>query len=268
MAACILDADDAESGGPLVRHETYRQCMGELEPGYYYEEYPLALFCAFEWMHTYGCCLLLVPEYRLVPSFTLRSDPTSKVLNLGNNLIKDYGVEAMSCATLGQNYNDHKRRQGQEHRRSKSPRVLNAFGTNLQNKSSRAVPYGATQINKAIAWAQQSGCQDKEYLCASIVGTKDLPPLTGTPLYAAATATGWPSIRHRSPRRSNPPGPSTWSVVLDGNKASERVVAGQGALAGLGEAALFRGCVLPETVAATKSWTRDAFWSKSEGKVS
>lgn len=209
-----------------------------------------------EWISMTAVVYHRLPEYRLIPSFTLRSrsEPTSKVLNLGTNFIKDYGVEAMSCATLGQDYNDHRKRQGQELRRLKSPRVLNGFGTNLESLSSRAIPHGATKINKAIAWAQQSGCQDREHRCASAVkptlqvGAKDLPPLKGTALYAAATARS--SIRHESPHRSDSPGPSAWSVVLDGNKVSERVIAGQGALAGLGEAGLFRGCVLPETVAA------------------
>ena len=194
---------------------------------------------------------------RLIPCFTLRfrSESTSKVLNLGTNLIKDYGVEAMSCATLGQEHNDHRRRQDQELRRLRSPGVLRGFDT---NQSSRAIPQGAAKINQARAWVKLSGCQDKEYPCASEVkptlqvGTKDLPPLKDTPLYAAATAR--PRIRHENPRRSDSPGPSAWSVVLDGNKVSERVVAGQGALAELGEAGLLRGCVLPETVAAIKSW--------------
>lgn len=199
--------------------------------------------------------------YQFISCFTLRSrsEPTLKVLNLGNNLIKDYGVEAMSCATLGQDYNDHRKRQSQERRRLKTPRVLNGVGTNLETQTMWAIPHGARTTNKATAWAQQLGCQDKEHPCASAVkptrpvGTKDLPPLKGTPLYAAATAVAWSRIRHQSPRRSYSPGPNAWSVVLDGNKVSERVVAGQGALAGLGEAALFRGCVLPETVVANKS---------------
>lgn len=164
----------------------------------------------------------------------------------------------MSCATLGQDYNDHRQRQGQEHRRLKSPRVLNGISANLEKQTLRAIPHGATTINKAIARAQL-GCQDKEHPCVNVVkstrpvGTKDLPPLKGTPLYAAATAAAWSRIGHQSPRRSFSPGPSAWSVVLDGNKVSKRVVAGQGALAGLGEAALFRGCVLPETVVANNS---------------
>lgn len=170
----------------------------------------------------------------------------------------------MSCATLGQDYNDHRKRQAQEHRRSKS----------LEKQPLRAVPYGATKINKAIAWAQQSGCLDKEHPRTSAakpalqVGTRDLPPLMGTPLYTAATTAAWSSTRHQGLQRRISPGPSAWSVVLDGNTVSERVVAGQGALAGLGEAALFRGCVLPETMVANRSWTRDAFWIKSEGEVS
>lgn len=249
-----------------------RQFMGEQDQVNILRSNRLALFVSSS-----KCVCLSSSNFGSVDPLihpTLRSEPTSKVLNLGTNLIKDCGVEAMSCATLGQDYNDHRKRQGQEHRRSKSPRVLNRFGTNLEKPSLRAIPYGATQINKAIAWAQQSGCQDKEHPCTSAVkpilqvGTKDLPPLTGTPLYAAATAAAWSSTRHQSPSRSNPPGLSAWSVVLDGNKVSERVIAGQGALAGLGEAALFLGCVLPETVAVNKSWTRGAFWTKSEGNVS
>lgn len=196
-----------------------------------------------------------------------RSERTSKVLNLGNNRIKDYGVEAMSCATLGQDYNDHRKRQCQEHRRSKSPCVLNGFGPKLEKQSMRAVPHGATKINEAIAWAQRSGCQDKGHPYASVM-KPTLPPLAGTPLYAAASTAAWSSMRHQSPRRSNFPGPSTWSIVLDGNEVSERLVAGQGALAGLGEGGLFRGCVLPDTVAANKSWTKNAFWIKSGGEVS
>lgn len=161
----------------------------------------------------------------------------------------------MSCATLGQEYNDHRKRQRQvwrqEHRRSKSPRVFNA-----------------TSGTKVKAWeTKQCGRLTIERDNVSPVETLqiatpgDLPPLTGTPLYAAAIAT-WSDTRHQSLRIKAPPRLTAWSV-LDGNRVSERVVAGQGALAGLGEVALFRGCVLPETVAVNQSWARDAFWTKT-----
>lgn len=181
-------------------------------------------------------------------------EPTSQTLNLRANRIKDTGVEAMSCATLGQEYKNHRKRQSQVRgqRRSNPPRVLNATS--------------ATKVN---AWeAQQSGRPAVECDNVSAVETLkgvtpgDLPPLAGTPLYAAAIGS-WPNTRHQSVRIKSPPRLSAWSVVLDGNMVSERVVAGQGALGGLGEVALFRGCVLPETVAANKSWPGDAFWTKT-----
>lgn len=176
-------------------------------------------------------------------------EPASQMLNLRANCIKDAGVEAMSCATLGQEYNDHRKRQSKVRRQR---RGLNATS--------------GTSVN---AWeAQQSGRPIVESSASAVQTLQeansggDLPPLAGTPLYAAAIGT-WPNTRHQSPHMKAPPRLTAWSVVLDGNMASERVVAGQGALAGLGEVALFRGCVLPETVAVNQSWARDAFWTKT-----
>lgn len=177
-------------------------------------------------------------------------EPASQILNLRANCIKDAGVEAMSCATLGQEYSDHKKRQSRVRRQLC---VLNATS-------------GTRRVNALEA--QQSGRPTTESDSVSVVQTLqeatpgDLPPLAGTPLYAAATRT-WPNTRHQSPRMKAPPRLTAWSVVLDGNMVSERVVAGQGALAGLGEVALFRGCVLPETAAVNQSWARDAFWTKT-----
>lgn len=167
------------------------------------------------------------------------------MLNLRANRIKDAAVEAMSCATLGQEYNDHRKRQNQvlRQRRSKSPRVLSA----------------TSDAKVKVREAQLSGRPEKE--CGD-AETGDLPPLVGTPLYAAAIGT-WPNTRHHGLRIKAQSRPTAWSVVLDGNRVSERVVAGQGALAGLGEVALFRGCVLPETVGANQSWTQGAFWTKT-----
>ncbi|CAN0391217.1 unnamed protein product [Ectocarpus sp. 12 AP-2014] len=170
---------------------------------------------------------------------------TAVTVNLGYNSIKDVGVEAMSCASLGQEYEDHKKRQSnarrQKHHQSKSPGVLDA-----------------ARVHKA----QEFGSGRLELRCEP---TGDLPPLTGTPLYAAATA-AWPDTRHEDPRVKGAPPSTPCSVVLDGNRVSDRVAAGQGGLAGLGEAALFRGCVLPETIVSNTGWTRDSFWTKTRGK--
>lgn len=151
----------------------------------------------------------------------------------------------MSCASLGQEYEDHKKRQSharhQKHHQSKSPGVLDA-----------------ARVYKA----HELGSGHLELRCES---TGDLPPLTGTPLFAAA-ATAWPDTRQEDPRAKGAPPSTLCSVVLDGNRVSDRVAAGQGGLAGLGEAALFRGCVLPETIVSNTSWTRDSFWTKTRGK--
>lgn len=88
----------------------------------------------------------------------------------------------------------------------------------------------------------------------------DFPPFAGTPLFTAAAKAAWPSSRPRAADKTKAP---TIVVLLDGNQVSAAAVAGQGALAGLGEAALFRGCVLPETVASTKALNRGAFWEKT-----
>lgn len=151
----------------------------------------------------------------------------------------------MSCASLGQEYEDHKKRQSnarrQKHHKSKSPGVLDA-----------------ARVHKA----HEFGSGNLELRCEP---TGDLPPLMGTALYAAATA-AWPDTRHEDPRAKGAPPSTPCSVVLDGNRVSDRVAAGQGGLAGLGEAALFRGCVLPETIVSNTGWTRGSFWTKTRGK--
>ncbi len=205
------------------------------------------------------------------------------MLKLGTNRVKDFGVEAMSCATLGQDCYDHRKRQGQarrrqEHLRSKlpPPRAFGADGAPAEPPRTFPCTAAATPVTE--------GCGPRPgRLATDRVGggaaepephAGNLPPLVGTPLHEAAAApAAWSKARRRggSPTPGagddgcSPPRRTAWSVVLDGNRVSGKLVAGQSALAGLGEAALFRGCVLPETVAASNSWTGDAFWTKPRG---
>lgn len=209
--------------------------------------------------------------------------PLPKMLKLGTNRVKDFGVEAMSCATLGQDCYDHRKRQRQarrrqEHLRSKlSPRAFRAEGASAEPLRTFRCTTAATPVTAGPDPRSGRLIIDRAGVGAVEPGPHagNLPPLVGTPLYAAAAA---PAARSNARRRDwrppsagdggyscSSPRRTAWSVVLDGNKVSGRLVAGQGALAGLGEAALFRGCVLPETVATSNSWTGDAFWTKTRG---
>lgn len=160
-------------------------------------------------------------------------------------------MEAMTCAILGQEREDHKMRQNQA-LRQKHHRLV----------SPRDVDDASTQKARAGKAPQLDGTEKGHR--QSMASAGDLPPLAGTPLHLAATAS-WADTAHRKGhcvvrdiRRNN-----SCAVVLDGNRASAKIVLGQGGLAGLGEAALFRGCALPETVVADKSWAPDSFWIKT-----
>lgn len=161
----------------------------------------------------------------------------------------------MSCATLGQDYKEHKKQQGHARRRQEQP------------EPPRVVTVASTEEVKIRGALRSNYSRTEDRLHHNGEGLKptvssDLPPLAGTPLHAAAS-TAWLDKRYRRPRDKDASQTATTSVVLDGNKVSGSVLAGQGALAGLGEVALFRGCVLPESIAANKVWTRDAFWNKA-----
>lgn len=180
----------------------------------------------------------------------------------------------MSCATLGQEYKEQRERQSQSSRRQhpqSSPQVTPLASTHetkkgniyqLERKGVRSQRDGF--LSKRNAY--QSERSRTDHLCQREVGSNlaasgHLPPLAGTPLYVAAAAT-CSGTRRKKPRDKETSPRTTTCVLLDGNKVSVGAVAGQGALAGLGETALFRGCVLPETITTNKEWTRHAFWNK------
>lgn len=155
-------------------------------------------------------------------------------------------MEAMSCAVLGHKHDDHHKRQQRayrlkRHQRHQLSKAMDSVG------SKRSVTYAATigPINndethmRARATPQQSQHALEEETSSSR-DCSDLPPLEGTPLFTAASARSCLAAKIRS---------FSAAVTLDGNPAvSARVVREQRVLAGLGEAALFGGCVLPETV--------------------
>lgn len=186
------------------------------------------------------------PPRHLFTSFTL-----AKTLDLGNNRVKNFGVEAMSCAVLGQDHKDHRSRQRrarrqQQHNRTTLDHACSAalpnaaapsvhrehaiaIRTRSQQYQPQSVPHSRHNHAEKLTRPNHHYVEDCEY---------NLPPIAGTPLFAAATARvrGCASIGSRA------------AVTLDHNLASASVMKGQRALSGLGEAALLRGCVLPESV--------------------
>lgn len=168
-----------------------------------------------------------------------RSCPPSllrQTLNLGQNRVKDVGVEAMSCAALGHDYDDHRRWQArvrrQEHRARRRRKLAGGGG------SGGVYPPGRGSSDDPL----------------DARGESDLPPLRGTPLYAAASA------RTIAPATGKAAAGAV-QVTLEGNAVSAAAVERQGALASLGEAALLRGCVLPEaTATAVATPTAEALW--------
>lgn len=206
--------------------------------------------------------------------------PLSKTLNLEHNRIKDLGVEVMSCATLGQEYKEQRKRQSQTRRRQypqSCPQVTPLASTHDTKKENGHRSERDRFLSERDGYqSNQNGYQSKrirtEHLCQSEVGSNltvaasgHLPPLAGTPLYVAAAAS-CSGTRREKPRARETSPKTTTCVLLDGNRVSMGAVAGQGALAGIGETALFRGCVLPETIVRNKEWTRGAFWNKG-GRV-
>lgn len=182
----------------------------------------------------------------------------------------------MSCATLSQEYKEQRKRQTQTRRRQhpqRSPQVTPLATTHNTKKgheyqSERNGYLSERDGHQSKRNVYQSERSQTEHLCQSedgcnLAASGHLPPLAGTPLYIAATA-AWSEKRRGRPRAEETSPKATTCVLLDGNNVSEGAVAGQGALAGLGETALFRGCVLPETIAGNMEWTRGAFWNKGE----
>lgn len=175
----------------------------------------------------------------------------------------------MSCAVLGQDFDDHRQRQQRAHRLKRhqqrrlqlsnttsdgvlpvqKPESLSTTvaasrnSTNVvsgEGKVAEKSPRGAKTPKQTQVSNQGTTLSQSEEACSSPWGYTDLPPLAGTPLFTAAKA--------RSSSAADSRAFST-AVSLDGNpEVSARVVTQQGALAALGEAALFGGCVLPKAV--------------------
>lgn len=180
--------------------------------------------------------------------------------------MKDFGVEAMSCAVLGQEHADHHKRQQRAHRLKHHQRQQLSKTMSIPQKCNTYATTTDTVNDEETktsprAKLQQSSTQSQHALeeeASSPWDCSDLPPLAGTPLFTAASARSCSATKIR---------PFSAAVTLDGNPAiSARVVREQGALAGLGEASLFGGCVLPETVlsgAVTTFDTSESFWRKN-----
>lgn len=173
----------------------------------------------------------------------------------------------MSCAALGQEYKEQRKRQSQSRRRQHpqtSPRVTPLAPAHESNKKGNGYQSEQGDGYQPERNAYQSERSRSEF-GSNLAASSHLPPLAGTPLYVAAAAAWAEKRRAKNPTKETQP-KTTTCVLLDGNIVSVGAVARQGALAGLGETALFRGCVLPETVASNKEWTRGAFWNKG-GRV-
>lgn len=175
----------------------------------------------------------------------------------------------MSCAVLGQDLDDHRDRQQRAHRlqryqqrrlqlndtmsdsvspvqkpESLSTTVAKSRSTTIvvsdEGKMTEKSPRGAKMPKQTRVSNQGTTSRQSEEACASLWDYTDLPPIAGTPLFTAATARSCSAAESRA---------FSTAVSLDGNPAvSARVVKQQGALAALGEAALFGGCVLPKTM--------------------
>lgn len=176
--------------------------------------------------------------------------PAPKTLNLAHNRIKDVGVEEMSCATLGQEYDHPKARLGQAwHQQQQREPITARFSVTSTEEVETKTAHLSGEAH--IMDPEQTSVESPPALSSS-----DLPLAKGSPLFAAAIA----PLMGKHDATASPEIPSA-SVLLEGNRVSDNVVARQGALAGVGEAALFRGCVLPETVATNQALTRSAFWN-------
>lgn len=165
----------------------------------------------------------------------------TKMLDLRHNRIKDVGVETMSCALLGQDYDDNRNRQRR------------ALRQQQQNSPHRGA-YNRTMLGGAEAM-HGSGLRGTEESIPSFE-LRDLPPLPGTLHFVAATATATPGDRMASAR-----------VALDGNSVSWRVLKGQSAFDGLSEAALLRDSVLPATMAAANALLPQKRFRHSAGYI-
>lgn len=187
----------------------------------------------------------------------------------------------MSYATLGQGYKEQRKRQsliGRRQHPQSLPQVTPLAATRetkerdtyqserngfLSQRDGFLTELNGSQLKRK---GHQSERSRTEHLCqreveSNLAASGHLPPLPGTPLYVAAAATCSGTRREKPRDRETSPETIT-CVLLDGNKVSVGAVAGQGALAGLGETALFKGCVLPETITTNKEWTKGAFWNK------